>query len=199
VALVGVVVNPAWAHLVRTTFAQAFVLPTGSMETTILRGEHCLAVKWVYGWRLPVLQGVVFGARPPRRGDLAVFPFPEDPSRSFLKRVVGLPGEIVEVREKVVFVDGKALKEPYARFMEPGSFARPDAELDVRVRDNWGPMKLPEEMYFVLGDNRDNSRDSRHWGFVREGDFLGRARVVYWSWDRDAARVRWERLGHRLE
>jgi hypothetical protein len=96
-----------------------------------------------------------------------------------------------------LLVDGKPLKEPYARFKEPPAFAQHDAERDVR--DNWGPTRLPKEMYFLLGDNRDNSRDSRHWGFVREGDFLGRAQVVHWSWDADAARARWERIGHRLE
>lgn len=193
--LMAAVVNPLWASVFRRTFAQAYAFPTGSMENTILRGDHVLAVRWTYGWRLPLFQGVVFGARPASRGDLVVFPYPEDPGRTFLKRVIGLPGETVEIRRKVVLINGTPLEEPYTRFIEP---PREDDPL-VRVGEDWGPAIMPAESYFVLGDNRDNSRDSRHWGFVRQGDLLGRARVVYWSVDSETGRIRWDRIGHRLE
>ncbi len=203
--LTGVVVtvplNLLAAHVYRTTFVEAYKIPTGSMEATILRGDHLLAVKWAYGWREPVLRKVVFVRRRPARGELVVFLFPEDRSRAFLMRLIGLPGETVEILDKTVLVNGEPLDEPYARFLEPP--VRHDAaEYALQpypLRDNWGPVEVPPDAYFVLGDNRDNSRDSRFWGFVEQADLLGRATVVYWSWDSKDRRVRWERIGRRLK
>ena len=149
--LVSAVVNPLCAYAGRRTFIQSFRFPTGSMENTILRGDHLLTAMWTYGWRVPLLQGVVFGAAAANRGDLVLFPYPEDPGRSFLKRVIGLPGETVEIRRKVVFIDGEALEEPYTLFLEPPGEA-------LGLGADWGPMIVPAESYFVLGDNRDNSR-----------------------------------------
>jgi signal peptidase I len=191
--LVAAVVNPLWAYAGRRTFVQSFKFPTGSMENTIVRGDHLLAAMWTYGWRVPLFEGVLFGARPADRGDLVVFPYPEDPGRRFVKRVIGLPGETVEIRQKVVFIDGKAIDEPYTLFLEPPGEALGGLGAD------WGPMIVPAESYFVLGDNRDNSRDSRYWGFVKQDNLLGRARVLYWSVEPVTERVRWERIGRRLE
>lgn len=185
--LVGVVIQPVSLYVCKTTLVQTYSIPTGSMEKTILRGDRLLAVKWAYGWRIPPLQGIVFGRREARRRDLVVFPFPEDPERAFLLRVIGLPGETVEIQDRTVFVNGRPLEEPYAHFLSEAS------------RDNWGPQVVPDGHVLVLGDNRDNSRDSRFWGFVREDDLLGCARAVYWSAEPDTGRVRWERIGHRLE
>jgi len=192
--------NKLWAHAYRATLVEAYKLPTGSMETTILRGEHILAVKWAYGWREPALGRVIFGARRPQRGELVVFRYPEDRSRSFLKRLIGLPGEAVQIRDKRVLIDGTPLDEPYARFLEPPR-RRDDPEYGLHGErgDNWGPMTVPPDAYFVLGDNRDNSRDSRYWGFVEHDDLLGRAVVVYWSLESKDGAVRWERIGRRLE
>jgi signal peptidase I len=205
--VVMVFLNLPVAYVYRTTFVDTYRIAAGSMENTILSGEYVLAVKWTYGWRVPLLANVLFGARQADRGDLAVFRFPEDRRRAWVKRVIGLPGETVEIRRKVVFIDGKRIEEPYTHFLEP-----------PQDSDNWGPVLVPAESYFVLGDNRDNSRDSRFWGFVPQDDLLGRARVVYWSceatrelyhktglyeWVKSTlsafGRTRWERIGQRLE
>ncbi len=118
VVLVAAAVNPLWRRVLRTTFVEPYKIPTGSMEDTILRGDHLLAVKWAYGWRDPVLRRVVFRARQPARGELVVFLFPEDRTRAFLMRLIGLPGETVEIRDKRVFVNREPLDEPYAHFLE---------------------------------------------------------------------------------
>jgi signal peptidase I len=141
-----------WAHAYRATLVEAYKIPTGAMQPTIAIGDRLLAVKWAYGWREPVLGRVIFGARQPKRGELVVFRYPEDRTRAFLKRCIGLPGETVEIRDKKVFIDGKPLDEPYAQFLE-----------SAPPRDNWGPNGVPPDAYFVLGDNRDNSADSRFW------------------------------------
>jgi signal peptidase I len=216
--MLGAVLNLFLVHGYRTTFVQAFKIPTGGMEPTIPIGDHLLATKWAYGWRDPVFGHLISDAKQPKRGDLIVFRFPEDRSRVFIKRCIGLPGETVEVRDRAVLVDGKALAEPYVQFLEPRlpstgrDLGRPD------LRGSWGPQTVPAGGYFVLGDNRDNSRDSRFWGFVPEEDLLGRATVVYWSYDARRedfqetgllqwavhslsafGRTRWERIGLRLE
>lgn len=182
------IVNLLWAHGFRVTFLEAYKIPSGSMEATILRGDRLLAVKWAYGWREPILSARLFRGREPARGELVVFLFPEDRSRAFLMRLIGLPGETVEMRDKRVLVNGTPLEEPYARF----------SAMDASMRDGWGPATVPVASYFVLGDNRDNSRDSRFWGFVPDEDLLGRAAVIYWSWDSAQRRIRWERIGRRL-
>jgi signal peptidase I len=198
VVLVTVVVNPVWVRTYRNTFVQAFALPTGSMEKTILWGDHVLAAKWSYGWREPMFQTVVFGARSPVRSDLVVFRFPEDRSRTFLKRVIGLPGETVEIRHGRVFIDGKALEETYL-YASRAVVLSGDSTAEADDGDHWGPQTVAAGSYFVLGDNRDNSRDSRIFGFVGQGDILGRAVMVYWSADPEKGSIRWERIGRRLD
>jgi signal peptidase I len=240
--LVGVVLgvgpNLLWAHAYRTTFMEAYKIPSGGMEPTLLIGDHLLAVKWAYGWREPVFGHLISDARPPKRGDLVIFRYPQDRSRVFIKRCIGLPGETVEVRGRAVLIDGNPLDEPYAHFLVSEDQRRVDEDRrrsveiilksrtpnDPRLRDllrsadNWGPQVVPVDRYFVLGDNRDNSRDSRFWGFVPQEDLLGRALVVYWSyeatreeyhrsgvvaWVEDAlsafGRTRWQRTGRRLK
>jgi signal peptidase I len=210
--------NLAWAHGYSTTFAQAFKIPAGGMEPTLLIGDHLFVAKWTYGWRDPVFGRLISEPRQPKRGELLVLRFPEDRSRVFIKRCIGLPGETVEIRGRTVLIGSKPLDEPYVKFLE-ASYA--SGEPDLRQDDprgNWGPQTVPPDMYFVLGDNRDNSRDSRFWGFVPQEDLLGRAAVVYWSYDatreehrrtklsewvRDTlssfGRTRWERIGRRLK
>jgi signal peptidase I len=193
--------NLLWALAYRAAFVEAYKFPTGSMEDTILRGDQILAVKWAYGWREPVLGHVIFGARRPKRGELVVFRFPEDRSRPFVKRLIGLPGETVAIRDKKVFINGSPLDEPYARFLEP-PIRVGDPEYGFRgeaKRDNWGPQVVPAGQLFVLGDNRDNSRDSRFWGFLPQDDLLGLGTVVYWSSDPEGGWIRWDRIGRRLE
>ena len=194
--LISTIVDPLWAHAARKTLVAPYRFPAGSMENTILNGDHLLATGWAYGWRLPLVPGVLFGSQPAHRRDLVAFPYPEDPSRTFLKRVIGLPGETVEIRRRAVFIDGAKLEEPYTRFLEP--MAEPGDESTGRGQD-WGPATVPAGSYFVLGDNRDNSKDSRYWGYVKQGDLLGRARVVYWSMEPGTGRMRWDRIGRRLQ
>ena len=209
--------NALWAHGYRTTFVQAFKIPTGAMEPTIRIGDHLLVVKWAYGWHDPALGRLMSEAKHPERGDLVVFRFPEDRSAVFIKRCIGLPGETVEVRGTTVVVNGSPLTEPYAKFLKAEFSSDADPGM-TDPRGTWGPQTVPVDMYFVLGDNRDNSRDSRYWGFVPQEDLLGRAVVVYWSyaatreeyrrtelaeWLKDAltvlGRTRWDRFGRLLE
>lgn len=129
-------------------------------------------------------------SRSPRQGDIVVFRFPRDESRDFIKRIIGFPGDTVEIRDKQVFVNGAPLREDYA--------AHDDARIlsgDVDPRDNFGPITLSSGQFFVLGDNRDHSHDSRYFGPVRIGAIEGKARTIYFSWDGEAGRLRWERIG----
>ena len=210
--------NSMWAHVYRTTFVDAFKIPSGTMEPAILIGDHLLIVKWAYGWRDPAFGHLISAARRPKRGELLVFRYPDDRSRAFIKRCVGLPGDTVEVRARTVLIDGKPLDEPYAQFLAPPVASTGEDSGWPDLHGNWGPHVVPTDSYFVLGDNRDNSRDSRYFGFVPQEDLLGRATVVYWSYEAVRGesfptsgfqwvmgtlsafgRTRWERIGHRLE
>jgi signal peptidase I len=194
--LESIVVAVILALFIRTFVVQAFKIPTGSMETNLLIGDHLLVNKLVYSPSFGSLESSVLAKKEVRRGHVVVFKFPEDPARDFIKRVVGLPGETIEIREKVVYVDGKALEEPYTHFLEPP--LRPeDPEYGLRsegIRDNMGPKVVPPGHLFVLGDNRDNSRDSRFWGFLPRDQVKGRALLVYWSYE--ASREEYHRTGY---
>ena len=193
--LESVVVAVILALFIRTFVVQAFKIPTGSMETNLLIGDHLLVNKVVYSPSLLPLESRLLPKKEVKRGHVVVFKFPEDPTRDFIKRVVGLPGETLEVRDKTVYVDGKPLDEPYARFLEP-PLRHDDPEYGLRsegTRDNWGPKVVPAGQLFVLGDNRDNSRDSRFWGFLPRDQVKGRALLVYWSYE--ASREEYHRTG----
>jgi signal peptidase I len=216
--LESVVVAVILALFIRTFVVQAFKIPTGSMETNLLIGDHLLVNKLAYSPSFGPLEVALLGKRDVKRGDVVVFKFPEDPSRDFIKRVVGLPGESVEIHDKTVVIDGKPLDEqPYVHFLDSG--LRPDdPEFSLRPeRGNWGPQLVPAGHLFVLGDNRDNSRDSRFWGFLPRDQVKGRALLVYWSyeatreeyhrtgafdWLRDTAlafgKTRWDRFFHLI-
>ncbi len=171
------------ALFVRTFVVQAFRIPSASMEPSLLVGDHLLVDKQVFSPSAGPLEAALLGKRRVARGDVAVFKFPEDPARDFVKRVIGLPGERVEIRAKAVWIDGRRLEEPWARFTAP-PLSPHDPEYTLRsehLRDDWGPATVPPGHLLVLGDNRDNSRDSRYWGFLREDQVKGRALVVYWS------------------
>ena len=183
--LESIVVAVILALFIRTFAVQAFKIPTGSMETNLLIGDHLLVNKLVYSPSSGSLEDLLLGKKAIQRGHVVIFKFPEEPWRDFIKRVVGLPGETVEIRDKTVYVDGQALVEPYARFLEP-PLLRNDPEYGLRgepIRDNWGPQVVPPGQLFVMGDNRDNSRDSRFWGFLPEDQVKGRALFVYWSFE----------------
>jgi signal peptidase I len=175
-----VLVAVVFALFVRTFLIQAFVVPTPSMENTVLVGDHLVVNKFIYA---PHRWGRFLPYRDVRRGDVFVFKFPEDPQRDFIKRVVALPGDVLEIRDKVVFVNGERQIEPRAIHGElriwPDDRDLPDA---LRRRDQRPPLHIPSDSYFAMGDNRDSSYDSRFWGPVPGGNLKGRALFVYWSY-----------------
>ncbi len=192
--LESVVVAVILALFIRTFVVQAFKIPTGSMETNLLIGDHLLVNKLVYSPSLSGLEDLLLPKRQVRRGDVVVFKYPEDPGRDFIKRVIGLPGESLEIRDKTVLIDGKPLDEAgYVHFLDSG--LRPeDPEYGLpEGRPGFGPVSVPEGQLFVLGDNRDNSKDSRYWGFLPRDQVKGRALVVYWSYE--ATREEYHRTG----
>ena len=192
--LESVVVAIILALFIRTFVVQAFKIPTGSMEQNLLIGDHLLVNKMVYSPSLGRLEDTVLPKKPIERGHVVVFKYPDDPSRDFIKRVIGLPGETVELRNKVVYVDGKPVDEPYVHFLEaPLSPGDPEYGYRGDERFNWGPQTVPPGHLFVLGDNRDNSRDSRFWGFLPVDQVKGRAFIVYWSYE--ASRDEYNRTG----
>ena len=185
--LESIVVAVILALFIRTFAVQAFKIPTGSMEPNLMIGDHLLVNKLVYSPSFGPLEDALFGKRPIERGHVVVFKFPEDPTRDFIKRVIGLPGETIEIRNKQVYVNGNAIEQPYAHFIDAP--LRPDDPEYTRggeaelIRDTWGPQTVPAGQLLVLGDNRDNSRDSRYWGFLPIDQVKGRALVVYWSYE----------------
>ncbi len=179
------------ALIIKTFFIQAFKIPSGSMIPTLLKGDQILVNKFIYGTRIPLSDVKVLEVREPRRGDIVVFEYPEDRSIHYIKRLIGLPGDMIEVVNKVVFVNGKKLDVPQARYEDPEIL--PSA---VSVRDNFGPEIVPPNCYFMMGDNRDNSRDSRFWGFVDYSELVGNAVIIYWSWDIESGNL-FERLQER--
>jgi len=179
------------ALFIRTFIVQAFKIPSGSMIPTLLIGDHILVNKLAYGIRVPFVEDYAIRYRAPQRGDVVVFIFPEDHSKDFIKRVIAVGGETVEIRGKKVFVNGKPIDDPHAHF--EGSEIPGAASL--ANQDEYGPKTVPENHVFVMGDNRDRSHDSRFWGFVNIDDIRGKAFLIYWSWDGSDRWVRWERIG----
>jgi signal peptidase I len=190
----AIIVAVILALFIRTFMVQAFKIPSGSMKDTLLIGDHILVNKFIYGVKAPFLHKTMIPIKDPQRGDIIVFEFPEDPSKDFIKRVIGLPGDVVEIRNKKLVVNGKRIKDAHSIHKDPKIFpAR------LQPRDNLGPITVPEHKLFVMGDNRDFSYDSRFWGFVDLLAVKGKAFIIYWSWDRENFGVRWGRLGHLLE
>ena len=178
----SIVIAVVLALFVRTWAVQAFKIPTGSMENNLLIGDHLLVNKFVFGPTALGLEKAVLPIREPRRGDIVVFKYPDEPERDFIKRVIGLPGDTLELRNKKVLLNGQPLDEPYVHFLDPAS--ADDSEVtSFDVRERYGPVRVPDGQYFVMGDNRDNSQDSRYWGFLPRSHIKGRALTIYWSFD----------------
>ncbi|HEY3306961.1 MAG TPA: signal peptidase I [Desulfuromonadaceae bacterium] len=181
------------AMVIRTYLVQAFKIPSGSMEETLAIGDHLLVNKFIYGSKLPFSDNRVLAIRNPRRGDVIVFEYPEDPSKDFIKRVVGTPGDVVEGKNKKVFVNGKLYENPHEVHKEKEIIPK-----EMNPRDTFGPVTVPSGSYFVMGDNRDRSYDSRFWGFVSMEKIKGLAFIKYWSWDREKFRPRFGNIGRLI-
>jgi len=180
----SIVIAVILALFIRTFVVQAFKIPTGSMENNLLIGDHLLVNKLIFGPTSSRLERTLMPVGEIKRGDVIVFKYPEDPNRDFIKRVIGLPGETLELREKKVYINGKPLDEPYVHFLQPPSVTTEQAEVtSFDVRERYGPVTIPPEQYFMMGDNRDNSQDSRYWGFMSRDLVKGKALVIYWSYE----------------
>ncbi len=180
------------ALVIRMFVVQAFKIPSGSMLPTLQIGDHILVNKFIYGARIeiPLTQvslGQLPGIRQPRPGDVVVFIWPKDRSKDFIKRVIATAGQTIEVKQKQVYIDGKPWDDPHATFTP--SHGGPASG------ENYGPFTVPPGTVFVMGDNRDQSYDSRFWGPVPLADIKGQAIIIYWSWDGPDRWVRWDRIG----
>jgi signal peptidase I len=206
--------------VVRTFVVEAFKIPSGSMESTLLPGDFLLVNKLVYGAEVPFTEARLPKVAAPRRGDVIVFEWPEDRRKNFVKRLVGMPGDTLAMREGRLVVNGARARETYVTRADPHLDSASDEFLWQRnhlvrtagataglpaSRNNWGPLVVPEGNYFVLGDNRDNSQDSRYWGFVPDSLVKGRPWLIYYSYAPDPTdgfawltRIRWQRLGERV-
>lgn len=186
------------ALIVRAFVVQAFKIPSGSMIPTLLIGDHILVSKFAYDVKVPIIDKVVWHRADPERKDVVVFKYPLDPDKDFIKRVIGLPGDKIVIRDKRVYVNDKELAEPYIQHTD-SRILPPDAS----PRDNLGPIRIPPHSLFVMGDNRDESYDSRFWKFVDFSALKGKAFIIYWSWNGEGSMnldpnhffVRWNRIG----
>jgi signal peptidase I len=186
----AILIAAVLALFIRTFIVQAFKIPSGSMEDTLLVGDHILVSKFLYGTQVPFTNMRILTIREPKRGDIIVFRYPGDETKDFIKRCIGTPGDVVEIINKKVYVNGTPLVEPYTVYKDDEVLPRA-----LQARDNFGPIKVPAGSYFMMGDNRDKSHDSRFWGFVTMNEIIGKAMIIYWSWDTDDSWVRWRRMG----
>lgn len=197
----AIVIAILLALVIRAFVVQAFKIPSGSMKPTLLIGDHILVNKFIYGIKVPFTDYELIHISNPKRGDIVVFEYPVDPSKDFIKRVIGLPGDTIRIDNKVVYVNDQALIEPYA--VQSDDKILPAG---VSPRDNVGPLVVPPRSLFVMGDNRDESYDSRFWKFVSMDALKGKAFIIYWSWNKEGrfvlnpneSYVRWNRLGRWL-
>ncbi len=200
----SIVVAVILALFVRTFVFQAFKIPTGSMKPNLLVGDHLLVNKFIFAPTASALERALLPMRPIERGDVIVFKFPEEPERDFIKRVVGLPGDALELKNQTIHINGMPLIEPYAHYLFP---PMGEGQVDgFDLRRKYGPVTVPAGHYFMMGDNRDDSQDSRFWGFLPASYVKGRALFIYWSFDtpddgsapESFLGVRWDRLLHQI-
>lgn len=190
----AIIVAALLAVFIRTFVIQAFKIPSGSMIPTLLIGDHLLVNKFIYGIKVPFTGTTLVPIKDPGRGDIIVFRYPLDKSTDYIKRVIGTPGDTILIKDQVVTINGEKIEDTHAYFA-PTPMRPPKAD--------FGPVTVPENAYFVMGDNRNNSSDSRFWGFVEQNDILGKAFILYWSWDLEKplfsferfTSIRWSRIG----
>ena len=196
----SILVAVVLALFVRTFVFQAFKIPTGSMKPNLLVGDHLIVNKFIFAPTASPIEQALLPMRPIRRGDIIVFKFPEEPERDFIKRVIGLPGETVELKNQTILIDGQPLTEGYAHYLFPPAVDGQSGD----IRRRYGPVTVPESHFFMMGDYRDDSQDSRFWGFLPHSYVKGRALFIYWSFDvpddgsAGGFAPRWGRLFHQI-
>ncbi len=189
------------ALFIRGFIVEPYQIPSGSMLDTLLIGDRLLVNKFSYQVRIPIINKVIFRTWEPQHGDIIVFAYPENETLAYIKRIAGVPGDVLEIRNKVLYRNGEAVNEPYVRFENNSGIPQPG--------DNVRPFKVPEDKYFVMGDNRDKSFDSRFWGFVDRSAIYGKAWRIYWSNGSTAGDagtsgfsdtdIRWKRIGRLVQ
>ena len=185
------------AVVIRTFIIQAYKIPSRSMVPALLVGDHLLVNKFIYGIKIPVIRRMLIPITEPKRGDIVVFEYPQDRSKDYIKRVIGVSGDKIEIKNKNIFINGQPYKDAFGIYSDNITYPAM-----MQPRDNFGPVIVPKGSIFVMGDNRDESYDSRFWGFVGSKDMEGKALVIYWSWNSEEdnllKKIRWERLGNLL-
>jgi len=190
----AIIIAVLLALFIRQFAVQAFTIPSGSMMDTLLIGDYILVNKFLFGAEIPLTDRHLPGLRDPQRGDVIVFKYPNDETRDFIKRIIAVGGDTIQVRDNRVVLNGRPIDEPYVR---PGSFSAP-ASGPCGYAYGCDALQVPANAYFVMGDNRDNSQDSRYWGFVHREKIRGKAFLIYWSWNGEGHWLRWRRLGQYL-
>lgn len=180
------------ALFIRSFIVQAFKIPSGSMEPTLLIGDHILVNKFIYGINLPFFEQKFFRFKKPERGDVIVFVYPVDPSKDFIKRVIAVEGDTIFIKDKKVYINNTPISDDHGHYSNPKVILQSGISSN---RDNYGPVTVPPGCLFVMGDNRDNSYDSRFWGFVNVNKVKGKAFMIYWSWEKPFYNFRLSRIG----
>ena len=186
------------AVVIRTFIVQAYKIPSRSMVPTLLVGDHLLVNKFIYGVKIPVIRRIIVPITDPKRGDIIVFIYPNDRTKDYIKRVIGVGGDKIEIKNKNIFINDQPYKDAFGIYSDNTTYPA-----IMQPRDNFGPVTVPRGSLFVMGDNRDESADSRFWGFVDLKDVEGKALLIYWSWNSEEQdnllkKIRWQRLGNLL-
>jgi len=181
------------AVVVRTFIVQAYKIPSRSMVPTLLVGDHLLVNKFIYGVKVPFFRKTIIPITDPQKGDIVVFIYTNDRDKDYIKRVVGISGDRIEIKNKIIFINGKQYSDSFGIYSDNITYPA-----SMQPRDNFGPVTVPPKSLFVMGDNRDESADSRFWGFVDLKDVEGKAFIIYWSWNREENNLRWQRFGRIL-
>ncbi len=186
------------ALFVRSIFIQAYKIPSGSMEPTLLVGDHLLVNRLSYVVKVPYFDNVIYTLGKPKRGDIIVFRYPENPKVDYIKRVIAVESETIEIKNKVIYINGIIKPDSWGRYIDNQLIPR-----EIAPRDNFGPYTVPKDAVFAMGDNRDNSQDSRFWGPVRKEHLVGKALILYFSWNNNTTDpfelIRWSRIGHLIK
>ena len=189
----GIIAAVLIALLITTFIVKMYKIPSRSMVPTLLVGDQLVVNKFIYGIKIPYFRNTILSITDPQRGDIVVFIYPPDRSLDFIKRVIGTGGDKIEIKDKNIFINGKLFTDNIGIYSDKMIYPA-----SLQPRDNFGPVTVPRGSLFVMGDNRDESMDSRFWGFVDLKDVQGKAFIIYWSWNPDEQKIRWQRLGKLL-